>query len=222
MTSVRVAFVGQSLGSHAFSQEFYERVSKYCASEAVTSLSIVLADAPHRFSIMALRGVSASEAAAVSERLSEEKFRFIRRIAARYPNFTIHRWREFENLPSFAAIHQAVYREYEASAALKDSVDRRFLAYVKEESPETLIDRNAMDFGTRYILDELTLMLCLYGPLGHEVQIAPFPAPDFLIVALHQVGIADLPELADMKRSGAKRVHVALGETGEPVQVLLP
>jgi tRNA-dependent cyclodipeptide synthase len=216
-----VAFIGQSLGSHAFSQEFYERAAEYCATNGIASTSIVLADAPHRFSLMALKGLTESEAIASAERLAEEKFRFLRRVASRHALFTIHRWRHFDAFPNFIRIHDAVYREYESCASLKDAVDRRFLTHVKEESPELIVDRDALNLGTRYILDELSLMLLLYGPLGYRVQIAPFEAPDFLIVALNQDRIAALPGLADFGLPGAVRTHVSLVESAKPIEFIL-
>jgi tRNA-dependent cyclodipeptide synthase len=216
-----VAFIGQSLGSHSFSQEFYERAAKYCAAKGIASTSIVLADVPHRFSLMALKGLTESDAVAVAERLAEEKFRFLRRVASRHASFTIHRWHHFAAFPNFIRIRDAVYREYESCASLKDAVDRRFLTHVKEESPGLIVDRDAVNLGIRYILDELSLMLLLYGPLGYRVQIAPFEVPDFLIVALNQERIASLPGLTDFRHPGTVRLHVSLIESAKPVELVL-
>ena len=224
MDDLRVAFIGQSVGSHAFSAEFYSAASDYCQRSGILAASIVLADEPHRFSFMAIRGMDESAAIAATKRIADEKFKFLQKIAARYPLYTIHRWNEFAAFPAFKQLLNVVEAEYRSGSALRDAINQRFLDHVREVTPDAIVGRGALDLGARYIVAELALMLLMYGPLGYQVQISPFRVPAFLQVALTCTRILALRELRDLRNTEIERAHVTLSAAEflsdvEPVRI---
>jgi tRNA-dependent cyclodipeptide synthase len=197
------AYVGISLGSRVFSLDYLSRVIKYCSGK-YEKLLFLLADTPHVYTFMAIKGIPRDIALGKIQEISIQKIRFLKKVIAKTHGadkfVELKRWDEISQKEGFNDILRSVYLLNEQDAEFHQDIYDIFDSHVKNLGYENL-PIEAYSIGTRYVLDEFAIMLFLQERCGYTIQISPFEAPVYL--AKYYAGkykeVVGLPKITSLR-----------------------
>lgn len=176
------AYLGISLGSRVFSNNYLKMVLSYC-SQTYKEVLFLIADDPHVYTFMAMKSLDLENAKRKVDKISNEKYILLNRIAQKYAGnnlkIVIKRWKEIACNREYKNVLLSLYKI--------ESVDTDFHSDLLESFDNHVESVNGMEvsddkrfIGSRYVIEEFAMMLYLQEVEGYLAQVSPDEKPDFL------------------------------------------